>query len=144
MFARADLYADRPRRPGLTRIATALFQVTVIALVFALASGEHFSSYYIFYGSLFFAVVYIDRRSASFTSGSRAGCWRRPAIERRALLVGSGKHIEAVAHALEDRSRTRVEIAGYISLTPRPQNGLRSLGQLAELPEVLAASGSRR
>src|ERR1700759_663884 len=38
MFARVDLYADRPRRPGLARITTALFQVTVIALVFALAS----------------------------------------------------------------------------------------------------------
>src|SRR5581483_9190326 len=59
LFARVDLYADRPRRPGLTRIAGALFQVTVIALVFALASGEHFSSYYIFYGSLFFAVAYV-------------------------------------------------------------------------------------
>ena len=59
MFARVDLYADRPRRPGLSTIAAALFQVTVIALVFALASGQHFSSYYIFYGSLFFGVVYI-------------------------------------------------------------------------------------
>ena len=36
LFARADLYSDRNRRPGLTRIATALFQVTVIALVYAL------------------------------------------------------------------------------------------------------------
>jgi exopolysaccharide biosynthesis polyprenyl glycosylphosphotransferase len=32
----------------------------------------------------------------------------------------------------------RVDIAGYISLTPRPQNGLRSLGTLEQLPEVLA------
>ena len=32
----------------------------------------------------------------------------------------------------------RVEIVGYISLTPRPQNGLRSLGQLEQLPEILA------
>ena len=30
LFAKADLYADRPRRPGLTRIASTLFQVTVI------------------------------------------------------------------------------------------------------------------
>ena len=43
-FARVDLYADRPRRPGLARIATALFQATVIALVFALADGQHFSA----------------------------------------------------------------------------------------------------
>jgi exopolysaccharide biosynthesis polyprenyl glycosylphosphotransferase len=136
MFARADLYADRPRRPGFARIAAALFQVTIIALVFALANGEHFTSYYIFYGSLFFGTVYIATLRELHL---RATGWllEQAGYTRRALLVGSGKHIEAVAHALADRSRTRVQIVGYISLTPRPQNGLRSLGQLHELPEVL-------
>jgi exopolysaccharide biosynthesis polyprenyl glycosylphosphotransferase len=136
LFARGELYADRPRRPGLTKIASALFQVTVISALFALASGEHFSSYYIFYGSLFFGVAYITalREIHLHITGwllTQAG------YERRALLVGSGKHIEAVAHALEDRSRTRVQIAGYVSLLPRPQNGLKSLGQIDQLPEVL-------
>jgi exopolysaccharide biosynthesis polyprenyl glycosylphosphotransferase len=137
MFARADLYADRPRRPGLPRITTALFQVTVIALVFALASGQHFSSYYIFYGSLFFGVVYVATLRELHL---RVTGWllAQAGYQRRALLVGSGKHIEAVAHALEGRARTRVEVAGYISLTPRPQNGLRSLGQLEDLTDVLA------
>jgi exopolysaccharide biosynthesis polyprenyl glycosylphosphotransferase len=136
MFARADLYADRPRRPGLARIATALFQVTVIALVFALASGEHFSSYYIFYGSLFFAVAYVAGLRELHL---RVTGWllAQAGYQRRALLVGTGKHIDAVAHALAGRSRTRVQIAGYISLTPRPQNGLRSLGQLDDLPQIL-------
>src|SRR5207302_4512784 len=41
------------------------------------------------------------------------------------------------AHALAGRSRTRIDLAGYISLTPRPQNGLRSLGQLDDLPDIL-------
>jgi exopolysaccharide biosynthesis polyprenyl glycosylphosphotransferase len=136
LFAKADLYADRPRRPGLTGIATALFQVTVISLVFALASGEHFSSYYIFYSSLFFGVVYIStlRELHLRLTGWLLGL---AGYQRRALLVGSGKHIEAVAAALKDRSRTAVEIVGYVSLSPRPQNGLRSLGQIDELPEVL-------
>jgi exopolysaccharide biosynthesis polyprenyl glycosylphosphotransferase len=136
LFARADLYADRPRRPGLARIATVLFQVTVVALVFALASGQHFSSYYIFYGSLFFAVVYIATMREIHL---RITGWllTQAGYQRRALLVGSGKHIEEVAHALEGKSRTQVDIAGYISLTPRPQNGLRSLGELDDLPAVL-------
>jgi exopolysaccharide biosynthesis polyprenyl glycosylphosphotransferase len=137
MFARADLYADRPRRPGLARIATALFQATVIALVFALANGQHFSSYYIFYGTLFFGTAYV---AALRELHLRVTGWllAQAGYQRRALLVGTGKHIEAVAHALAGRSRTQVDVAGYISLTPRPQNGLRSLGQLNELPEVLA------
>jgi exopolysaccharide biosynthesis polyprenyl glycosylphosphotransferase len=137
MFARADLYANRPRRPGLARIAGALFQATVIALVFALANGEHFSSYYIFYGSLFFGTVYI---AALRELHLRATGWllQQAGYQRRAVLVGSGKHIEAVAHALEGRARTEVVIVGYISLNPRPQNGLRSLGALEALPDVLA------
>ncbi len=136
MFARADLYADRSRRPGFTRIATALFQVTVIALVFALANGEHFQSYYVFYGSLFFGTAYITllRELHLHVTG-----WllEQAGYRRRALIVGSGKHIDVVADALADRSRTRVEIVGYISLLPRDQNGLRSLGELHELPEIL-------
>jgi exopolysaccharide biosynthesis polyprenyl glycosylphosphotransferase len=136
LFARADLYADRPARPGLSRITTALFQVTVVSLVFALASGEHFSSYFVFYGTLFFATVYVG---ALRELHMRATGWllAQAGYERRALLVGSGKHIDEVAKALATRSRTRVEVTGYISLAPRPANGLRSLGQLDDLPRVL-------
>jgi exopolysaccharide biosynthesis polyprenyl glycosylphosphotransferase len=137
MFARADLYADRPSRPGLAAIVTALFQATVIALVFALASGQHFNSYFLFYGSLFFGIVYITtlRYAHTLLTGKLL---EKAGYRRRALLVGSGKHIEAVAHALSERSHTPVDLVGYISLKPRPQNGLRSLGQLADLPDVLA------
>jgi len=122
--------------PAFSAIATALFYTTVISLVFALASGEHFSSYYIFYGSLFFGVVYI---SGLRELHLRVTGWMlaQAGYTRRALLVGSGRHIEAVHHALTDQSRMRVDIAGYISLTPRPPNGLRSLGTLEQLPEVL-------
>jgi exopolysaccharide biosynthesis polyprenyl glycosylphosphotransferase len=136
LFARLDLYADRPRRRGLGTIATALFQVTVITLVFALADGSHFSSYYIFYGSLVFGTIYVGGLRYAHT---RATGWllARAGYRRRALLVGSGHQIEAVAHALANRDRASVQVVGYISLTPRPQNGLRSLGRLADLPEIL-------
>ncbi|MGZ4262299.1 MAG: sugar transferase [Solirubrobacteraceae bacterium] len=136
MFARADLYAERARRPGFAKIATALFQATVIALVFALANGEHFSSYYIFYGSLFLGTIYITALRAAhlkFTGWILAQAGYR----RRAVLVGSGKHLDEVAHALASRARAAVDVVGYFSLTPRPQNGLRSLGELDQLPEVL-------
>jgi exopolysaccharide biosynthesis polyprenyl glycosylphosphotransferase len=137
LFARVDLYADRTRRPGLARIAGALFQAAVIALVFALANGEHFSSYFIFYGSVIFGTVYIAglrELHLRFTG------WvlEQAGYRRRAVLVGSGKHMEEVAHALADRSRTRVEVVGYMSLSPRPPNGLRSLGSLEQFPDVLA------
>jgi exopolysaccharide biosynthesis polyprenyl glycosylphosphotransferase len=138
MFARVDLYTERTRRPGLAQIASALFQASVIALVFALANGEHFSSYYIFYGSLIFGTLYIATLREAHL---RVTGWllEQAGYRRRAVLVGSGRHIEAVAHALAGRARTRVEVVGYISLSPRPQNGLRSLGRLAQLPELLGS-----
>jgi exopolysaccharide biosynthesis polyprenyl glycosylphosphotransferase len=136
MFARVDLYSDRPNRPGLPKVFGALFQATVIALIFALATGNKYQSYYVFYGGLFFGTVYICTLREIYT---RITGWllEQAGYRRRAVLVGSGRHIEAVAHALGGRARTQVELVGYISLTPRPQNGLRSLGRLDQLTDVL-------
>lgn len=138
MFARVDLYSNRPRRPGTARIATALFQTTLIALVFTLATGNRYNSYFVFYGSLFFGLVYISTLREIYTRIT-GRLLEQAGYSRRALLVGSGRHIEEVAHALGGRSRTHVDIVGYISLSPRPQNGLQSLGRLDQLSEVLAA-----
>jgi len=108
----------------------------VIALVFALADGQHFSSYFIFYGSLIFATIYIaSLREAHLRLSGKV--LEQAGYRRRAVLVGSGKHMEEVARALADRARAQVEIVGYVSLIPRPPNGLRSLGQLSEMAEVL-------
>jgi len=135
LFARSGLYAERASRPGLTRIVASLTQVAAVALIFALVQGQEFSSYYVFYGSLFFATVYVG--SLRYLYERVTGVLLRAAgYHRRAILVGSGKHIEAVAHALTD-SGQRLELAGYISLNPRPDNGLRSLGPIEELPAVL-------
>src|SRR5215210_5564233 len=54
LFARSSMYSERAQRPGLPRIVTSLF---LVALVFAVVNGEQYSSYYIFYGTLAFAVV---------------------------------------------------------------------------------------
>ena len=62
---------------------------------------------------------------------------RAAGYRRRAVLVGSGRHIEDVAHALTDEVHAPVEMVGFISLTPRPDNGLRSLGRIEDLAEVL-------
>jgi exopolysaccharide biosynthesis polyprenyl glycosylphosphotransferase len=141
MFARVDLYSDRPRRPGLAKIATALFQTTIVSLVFALASGQHFSSYYIFYGSLVFGTLYITVLRYLHT---RFTGWLLTAAgyQRRALLIGSGHHLEAVADALagSSHSHTHVDVVGYISLSPRPANGLRSLGRLDDLSDILTTA----
>ena len=136
LFARSGVYAERAQRPGLPKIVTSLFQVTVVSLIFAVVNGEHYSSYYIFYGTLFFAIVYVG--SIRWAYEKVTGMLLRAAgYRRRALLVGSGHHIEDVAHALVDEVHAPVEMVGFISLTQRPDNGLRSLGRIEDLAAVL-------
>jgi len=137
LFARSGLYAERAQRPGLARIVSSLFQVAVVSLIFALVNGTHdYTSYYIFYGSLFFAVIILG--SARWGYELLTGAILRAAgYRRRAVLVGTGHHIEEVAHALTDEVHAPVEMVGFISLTPRPDNGLRSLGRIEDVAEVL-------
>jgi exopolysaccharide biosynthesis polyprenyl glycosylphosphotransferase len=137
LFASSGLYAERAERPGLPRIVASLFQVTFVALLFALINGEHFSSYYVFYGSLIFALVYVS--SLRFLYERVTGALLSAAgYHRRAVLVGSGDHIEAVAHALRDTQHSEVQVIGFISLTPRPDNGMESLGTIDQLGQVMS------
>jgi exopolysaccharide biosynthesis polyprenyl glycosylphosphotransferase len=138
LFARSGLYSSRAERPGLSKIVTSLFQVTVVALVFAVVNGEQYSSYYIFYGTLVFAICFIGLLRWGYESTTGL-LLRAAGYRRRAVLVGSGKHIEDVAHALISEVHAPVEMVGFISLTPRPDNGLRSLGRIEDLPAILDA-----
>ncbi|MDQ3850937.1 MAG: sugar transferase [Actinomycetota bacterium] len=136
LFARSGLYSARGERPGLPRIVSSLFQVMLVALVFALANGNDFSSYYIFYGSLFFAVVYVSLLRVGYEKVTGA-LLRMAGYQRRAILVGTGEHIEAVGHALRDAAHPTVNVVGFLSLHPRPDNGLVSLGRLDQLTAVI-------
>jgi exopolysaccharide biosynthesis polyprenyl glycosylphosphotransferase len=136
LFARSGLYAERSQRPGLPRIVSSLFQVSVVALIFALVNGEQYSSYYIFYGTLCFAIAYVS--TSRWLYEKLTGVLLRAAgYRRRAVLVGSGKHIEDVHSALVDEVHAPVDMIGFISLTPRPDNGLRSMGPIEDLAAVL-------
>jgi len=139
LFARSGLYAERGQRPGLSRIVGSLFEVAVVALIFAVVNGEHFSSYYLFYGSLVFAIFYVSTLRAGF---ERVTAWllRAAGYQRRALVVGSGKHIGDVAHALADHPQTPIEVVGFLSPNAVPENGLQSLGTLENLEGVLAGA----
>ena len=70
LFARSHLYSERAQRPGLTRITASLFQVMIIALIYALANHVQFTSYYIFYGGLIFSIFYISIARALYERAS--------------------------------------------------------------------------
>ena len=130
LFARSGLYRDRSQRPGFSTVIASLFQVTLVILVYAEIEGHHFNSYYIFYGSLLFALVYVSGLRWMFGKVSGA-VLRAAGFRRRAVLVGSGSHIQAVAHALSDSSE--IEPYGFVSLSPQPTNGLRDFRSLDAL-----------
>ena len=136
LFARSGLYSHRSQRPGLPTILSSLFWATVVVLIFALANGERFSSYYIFYGSLTAAVAYVGGARWLF---DRVTAWllSRAGYRRRSVLVGTGEHIDGVAHALRD-SGDPIDLIGFVSLTARPENGLVRLGDIGEVGQVLA------
>ncbi len=138
LFARSGLYAERAQRPGLSRIVGSLFQVMFLAVVFAVVNGEQFSSFYIFYGSLAFALLYVSSLRAAYEALTGA-ILRAAGYRRRAVLVGTGKHIRDVAHALGDAPHSPIEVVGFLSLTALPANGLRALGSLKDLDSVLAS-----
>ena len=137
LFARSGLYAQRSLRPGLSRIVGSLFEVAFVALIYAVVSGEHFSSYYLFWGSLAFAIFYIASFRAVYERVTGL-LLRSAGYQRRAVLVGSGKHIVDVAHALADVPHAPIDVVGFLSAKPLPDNGLRALGSLASLEQVLA------
>jgi exopolysaccharide biosynthesis polyprenyl glycosylphosphotransferase len=132
LFARSGLYGDRAARPGFAQIVGSLFQVAVVAFIYALAEDYTFSSGYIFYGTLVFALFYVCAFRWVFERISGI-VLRLAGYRRRAVLVGSGSHIEAVAHALRDNPQ--IHPIGFVSLTPRPENGLKDMGPLATLEQ---------
>ncbi|CAB4943402.1 unannotated protein [freshwater metagenome] len=137
LFARSGLYADRASRPGLRAVVSSVFSVMVVALVYAKADGQQFSSYSIFWGSCIVAVVLVGTLRWIYDRATGA-VLRAAGYQRRAVLIGTDGHIDDVAQALRgDRGPSPIRVVGVVSLTPRPDNGLRTLGSLDELPQIL-------
>ncbi len=127
LFARSGLYRDRPQRPGFAKVIASLVETTAVIFIYAVVEGYDFNSYWVFYGSLFFALIYVSAFRWMFERTSGA-ILRAAGYRRRAVLVGSGSHIEAVAHALRDSSE--IEPFGFVSLNSFAGNGLQDFRSL--------------
>lgn len=140
LFARQGMYGRRPERPGLAKIVAALFQATVVALVFALVDGQRFSSYYIFYGTLGFGIAYVTLLRFAYESAT-ARILRATGHERRALLIGPARHADAIADALAEDQESAITVIGVLALDHRPQRAGRppTVGGIGDLVRVLDA-----
>ena len=134
LFSGDGLYRPRNLRPGAARILGSLFKVTIVTLVFAVIEGQHFNSFYIFYSTFFFASVLIVGARMGYDRMAE-GLERSFGRTRRAVIVGENDQIDAVAEALQRAPIVRVQPVGFISLEPRPENGLRDLGRIEDIEE---------
>ncbi|MBA2631297.1 MAG: sugar transferase [Thermoleophilaceae bacterium] len=131
LFARSGLYRDRAQRPGFAKVIASLFQVVLVVLVYAVIEGQTFKSYYIFYGSLFFAALYVSSLRWMFERISGA-VLRAAGYRRRAVLVGSAGNIHAVSQALAESKM--IEPYAFVARTPISLSArLRDFGSLEGL-----------
>ena len=146
LFARSGLYAARSQRPGLSRIVGSLFQVAFVALIFAVVSGEHFSSFYIFYGSLAFALLYVS----SLRGVLRGADGRGAAGGRVPAPRGAGGHGRAHPRRRARARRAvritrRCEVVGYLSLrAAASERAALRWERSTNLDEVLRGRADRR
>ncbi len=134
LFAGDGLYRQRNLRPGAAQIIGSLFKVMVVVLIFALVEGHRFNSYYAFWGTFIFASVLIVGARMLY---DRAAERLEAAFgrERRAVIVGRNREIDAVADALKQATVKRIKPVGFVSLEEREENGLRDLGSLDSIED---------
>ena len=131
LFARSGLYRDRAQRPGFAKVIASLVEVVLVVLIYAEIEGHAFNSYYIFYGTLFFALIYVSAARWLFERVSGV-VLRAAGYRRRAVLVGSGPNIAAVSVALRDSKM--IEPYGFVARGSAPlANGLLDFRSLEHL-----------
>lgn len=138
-FAEAGLYGARESRPGLARMVVSQGRVAVVLLVIALVADLDGSPWYVLFTALLLSstVVCSLRGVYSFATGRAL---RSIGYRRRAVLVGTGVGIDAIAPALGLPSQTTYEAMGYFSLDGVPRNDLPDLGEVEAMPAWLDAN----
>ena len=115
----------------------------VVALIFAVVSGEHFSSYYLFYGSLAFAVLYVASAAALYERLTRVAAARR----RLPAPRGAGRHRQAHPRRRPravDAPHSPIEVVGFLSPRSLPANGCARWARWRPRRACSAASASTR
>jgi exopolysaccharide biosynthesis polyprenyl glycosylphosphotransferase len=131
LFSRSDLYAERAARPGSSKVVAALFQVTVVALIYAVASGQEFNSFYIFYGTLGFATAIVVGTRWAYEHVTGAAL-RAAGYRRRAIVVGEQDDLVTLSRSLEQSRHEPMQVVARASITARGD----SITPIAELAAI--------
>jgi exopolysaccharide biosynthesis polyprenyl glycosylphosphotransferase len=138
VFWRAGLYASREVRAGPGRILSSLVVVGVLALAFGVGTGHRFGTFGLFPTALVLTAATISLFRWSYESVTE-NLLRVAGVRRRAVIVGDGEELRHL-HETLGRSRGGIdyEFVGAVG-TPGQPGGLRVLGDVEALPDVLAS-----
>ena len=140
LFAKNGLYTTREERGSTARILSSVTVATLVVAAILLATGWEFETYYIFYGSWFFVILFVLLLRASYDAITGAVLeWMH--FERRVLVVGQADFVAQVAESLEhtDRHSTRVpyRVVGRHQLVPGVSHDEDEAGEAAVLRDAL-------
>ena len=137
VFSRANLYAERERRPGFGRILSSLVLVALITLAFGLGTGHHFATFGLIPTSVVFCAIAIAALRANYDAITQ-DLLRALGARRYALLVGSGESLARLHRGLGS-GRSGIDYSFVGALGPSADGlPLPFLGDLHDLPLVLA------
>ena len=118
VFWRNHLYGPRELREGAGRIVSSVVLVAVLSLVFAVGTGQHFTTFglYVVGAALVSILISVLRWSYETASGS---FMRSYGVRRRALLVGDPDQVAYLRRVL-GASRAGIDyvFAGAVPLGP--------------------------
>ncbi|MBO9532700.1 MAG: sugar transferase [Solirubrobacteraceae bacterium] len=135
LFSRSDLYAERAARPGSSKVVAALFQVTLVAVVYGVISGQEFNSYYIFYGTLTFAIAIVVATRWAYEAVTGL-LLRSAGYHRRAIVVGEQEDLAALSRSLEKSRHEPMQVVARASITARGDE-ITPIAELAAIDVLL-------
>ena len=110
VFWRNRLYGPRELREGAGKIVSSVVLVSVLSLVFAIGTGQHFTTFGLYVAAAATIAITISVLRGAYETVTGA-LLRRLGVKRRVLLVGNPDqvaHLQATLGASRGRDRLRV------------------------------------
>ncbi len=135
VFWRAGLYAHRGMREGAGRIVPGVFLVALLALAFAIGTGQHFTTFGLYLVSPIFVAVLIGFFRASYETLTGL-MLRAVGVRRKVVLVGD---VAPRAHLRELIGATRAGITYEFVGEIEPGADVEAILSREPLDELLVA-----
>jgi exopolysaccharide biosynthesis polyprenyl glycosylphosphotransferase len=135
VFWRNRLYGPRELRGGAGRIVPSVLLVALLALLFALGTGQHFTTFGLYLVAAITISILISVLRASYETVSGA-MMRSAGVRRRVLFVGDTQQVAELRATLgASRNGIDYEFAGHVVPGPALEAALND----APLDEVIVA-----